>query len=259
MTETRCLRHALFAIMTVAMVVGLSKAEDQQDIRPTFAAASIRRTAGPAQGALVLIPRYAGLRLLWPNVPVTLLIQYAFDRTPKEISGLERVPNNWYRIEATTSTPADQAAVRLMLQSLLEDRFRLLVHHENKRVAVYNLMPDSHGIKLQRTKAPPSDPNRMIVHSFAPNTTRATGRKATMKQMAEWLSRSIDRVVIDRTGITEEFDFDIDWLAADSPPDVLGIPSVFTALREQAGLRLEPGTALINTLVIDRVEAASDN
>jgi uncharacterized protein (TIGR03435 family) len=87
------------------------------------------------------------------------------------------------------------------------------------------------------------------------NQTQLTAGSFSLRSFAGFLGGEVSRVVVDRTGLTGVWDFDLQW----SPPDAAhpdpDRPSIFTALQEQLGLRLEATTGPVEVLVIDRVEA----
>ena len=102
-----------------------------------------------------------------------------------------------------------------------------------------------------------------------PGGLRETGNKITMDMLGQFLSQSLDRMVVNRTGLSGAFDFTIEF-APDMGPgsqpgttagasDTSGPPSLFTALQEQLGLKLESQTAPVDVLVIDHVEEPSEN
>jgi uncharacterized protein (TIGR03435 family) len=141
-----------------------------------------------------------------------------------------------------------------MLQALLADRFRLRAHRETKELPVYSLVVAKNGPKL-------------TVHTGADgastNTSHGSGKatmvaiEASMAGLAERLGRELAAAVIDNTGLRENYDVTLEWapnLTADST-----LPSIFTALQEQLGLRLESTKGSVEVLVIDSAEKASEN
>jgi len=144
----------------------------------------------------------------------------------------------------------------LMLQALLADRFHLKIHREMRDQPVYELVVAKNGPKLK-----PSAANKFSVK---------TGRghlefhHASMAVLTGYLyvrpgyfQQAADRPVIDRTGLQGFYDFTLDW-APESDPN-LTVPSLFTALEEQTGLRLEPRKSPFEFLIIDHVEKPAEN
>jgi uncharacterized protein (TIGR03435 family) len=148
------------------------------------------------------------------------------------------------------------------LQSLLADRFRLQVHRETRQHSVYELVVGKHGPKLVAASETNTPAPRQVV--IGSGELKGTG--AGMGILAQMLSRQLGVVVIDRTDLVGQYDFELKWspdpvqpTGAEAPaPDSLG-PSVFTAIQEQLGLRLEPSKAPVQVLVIDHAEKPSPN
>jgi uncharacterized protein (TIGR03435 family) len=146
-----------------------------------------------------------------------------------------------------------------MYQKLLADRFKLTVHREEKNLPVY-------AIRMQ--KGPPSltkslgDPNGQSddtrIHGGAGRTMRYTN--TSMGDFALSLAYFLDKPVVDETGLTGRFDFVLSWTSDDTrtsnPNDP---PSVFTAIQEQLGLKLESTKASAGVLVVDNVSRPSEN
>ncbi len=140
--------------------------------------------------------------------------------------------------------PRDQT---LMLQSLLADRFKLALHRETREAGVYALVLAKNGSKLKR-----SDPATERSMRMGPDGMSAA--KMPISDLAATLPGYVRRSVIDKTGLTGDFDFDFHWSPQD--PDS---PSIFTAIQEQLGLKLESDKAPVEFLVIDHVEKPSEN
>lgn len=161
-----------------------------------------------------------------------------------------------FDIQARLDTPTNitQDQYKVLLQKLLRDRLHLQAHWEDRDSPVYTLVPDKDGAKLS-------------VHTNGPNqgmNTRKTSSSVLMKgtgvampELATNLANQLGRYVIDRTGLDGTYDFVLNWSpdqAAES-----NLPSLFTAIREQAGLRLQPGKGPMPVLVIDHIERPTDN
>jgi uncharacterized protein (TIGR03435 family) len=185
-----------------------------------------------------------------------------------------------YDITAKTAgeAPIDQM-FGPMLQVLLEDRFQLKVHRETRQLPVYVMTVAKRGLKIQPTKegsCVPVDLN----HAYQPTPKwcgRMTGRAnsigiidhaygMTIAEIASrFLTNRLDRLVVDKTEITGLFDAHLEFSrTAPIAPGQVGepsdtAPSIFTAVQEQLGLKLEPGQGPVEVLVIDHVEKPSEN
>jgi uncharacterized protein (TIGR03435 family) len=193
--------------------------------------------------------------------------------------------------EKLRNLPAGQVQdqIRLMVQSLLADQFNLRVHYERKEHPVYALVVAKGGPKFLQTKLAPggADPH-LEGAGGTPLLASAAGRQriwihGSMGQLAMALARNPDvgRAVVDQTGITGDYDCGIEWgpdrgpeathrdrvaeanagLAkpdSQSPPDA-SEPTIFRALQDQLGLKLEPETGPLDVIVIDYIERPSEN
>jgi uncharacterized protein (TIGR03435 family) len=154
---------------------------------------------------------------------------------------------------ATWKPGAGYAPLQLMLQSLLADRFRLVAHNDTRDTQIYALVVEKHdGNGLRPAAAECAGACGM---RLGPGTLAA--RRVPLPQLAELLSQVTGRVVTDKTGLTGSFDFDLQW-ATDHPQDQpTDAPSIFTAVREQLGLRLDSQRGSVTVLVIDALQQPS--
>jgi uncharacterized protein (TIGR03435 family) len=221
-------------------------------------------------------PRFVGhtpTGLTVKNMPILFLLREAFGLEDDRILGAPAwVKTERFDIVAKVGEPdiprlkmmtIDQR--RLMLRPFLQDRFHLKSHYENKVLPVYVLVIAKGGSKMKDFK-PPGDP--------ATNGLRYSGRGhleahgTSMEFTVSVLSQQVGRTIVDKTGLTGKYDYTLEWEPDDGPPtagtdNVLAVDSgkasIFTALQEQLGLKLEPQKAPINVLVIDHIEAPSQN
>jgi uncharacterized protein (TIGR03435 family) len=142
-----------------------------------------------------------------------------------------------------------------MLQQLLADRFALRLHRETKEITIYSLIVGKNGPKLKEGGSAGPYLSR-------PSPGRLAGQRASMSSLASALAGNLGRPVIDNTGLKGGYDFSLEW-TADAAPDAVPAdtsgPSLFTALQDQLGLRLESKKAPIEVLIIDRAEKPSPN
>lgn len=170
-----------------------------------------------------------------------------FDIAAKsEHGGSESAPDDPQRMTDAQMKPSLEL-VRQKLQALLADRFQLTLHHETKEEPTYALVIGKDGSKLQESQST-QNARHMVM-----GRGELYGDGAPFEMLVSNLSSQLGRPVIDRTGLTGHYDFKLQWA-----PDSNG-PSIFTAIREQLGLRLESQRGPVDFLVIDRVEKPSKN
>ena len=213
------------------------------------------------------------------NITLKELLSYAYQIREDLISGLPAWADSaHFDISARVSDPDHSVLDKLtrdqmkaMIRPILFDRFQLKVHTEIKTLPVYDLVLAKGGPKLQKSPPPPDDPD----HPTPPGKHRKTSWRfnngdltvtaITMSDFAVTLADQLHHTVIDKTGLTDAYDFNLKWTpdedadkaadngAADRPPDI------FTALQEQLGLKLEAAKGPVTTLVVDHAEQPSPN
>lgn len=238
----------------------------------------------------------------WPNslfradFPVLIYIAFAYDLFPTsaEAESLLTHQPNWVseegmaiRMRASGNPTKDQA--RLMMQSMLAERFKLAIHFEMREVPVVALTlirPGKLGPKIHpHAQGPPCDvpvtsqakgsangldltPSwcGMWQTVYKPYHTELDGaRDVSMSQIAAYLSLQggLDRPMVDQTGLTGSYDFSIQWTKESSASDAGAADSLATtflaALREQFGMKLVRTTAAVRVPVIDHIERPSEN
>jgi uncharacterized protein (TIGR03435 family) len=155
-----------------------------------------------------------------------------------------------------------------LLQNLLVERFHLKIHHETKVSAIYDLVVAKGGPKLKALPpfTPPQDVKNDLEAAKRPGAMTMypgmlKGQGLPMSQITANLANILEHTVVDKTGLTGEFDFDLKWHPDDAPPPTEGEPgvSLFTALQEQLGLKLQPTKGPVDVIVIDHAEAPSAN
>ncbi len=187
------------------------------------------------------------------NLTARRLMSLAYTLDVSEIIGGPKwLDSDRYDINAKIPAEfanANPSRLPEMIESLLADRFQLVIHREQRQMSGYALLADKKGTKLQPAKAPGKE-----------SESHSTGRhlvatNVSMEGLAKRLSREVMGVVVDRTGLKGGFDFELEWtpeklLAADAASD--DRPSIFAALEEQLGLRLEPAKIPVSAVVVDR-------
>jgi uncharacterized protein (TIGR03435 family) len=144
-----------------------------------------------------------------------------------------------------------------MLQTLLSDRFQLKLHRETRETPVYDLVLGKNGPKLKESSADAKGKNFVSVTGAGMHMEATNG---TMEQLARQLSVTAGRPVIDKTGLTGFYAYTLDWASANRPPEPdSDTPSMFTAVQEQLGLKLESAKAPVEMLIVDHAEKPSEN
>jgi uncharacterized protein (TIGR03435 family) len=194
------------------------------------------------------------------GLPSTIL--WAYGIQPFQLDGIEKWPNARasFAIEAASAAPVSESQCRLMVQTLLADRFKLAIHREPRPFSVYALSPAKSGPKLkQATDADPEDG----VHINGAQTY-GLPKGWSMAQLAELLGRSLyPTPVVDKTGLEGIYRFTLNF--APGPYNIPGVeprgdgPDIFSAVESQLGLKLEQRKEPIEFVVIDHVEAPDAN
>jgi uncharacterized protein (TIGR03435 family) len=162
---------------------------------------------------------------------------------------------------------------RTMYQTILADRFKLVVHHETRELPIYVLSVAKGGSKLKPSA--PDDPAAQTTRRIGMMMTngKITANGAQITTLVTILSRNLGRTVVDKTGLTGNYDFTLEYAPEEgaaaqsgaaaggaqpvSPSD--SAPSIFTALQEQLGLKLESTKGPVDVIVIDHIEKPTEN
>jgi uncharacterized protein (TIGR03435 family) len=241
--------------------------------RPAFDAfevATIKPTPPDYQGGRFIAMQSAHL-FGAKNYTLKALVGAAYNLTPRAVSGgPSSIDSDRYDIVAKTPNEIrpDLDEQMSMLRKLLADRFKLTFHRERKELSVYALAVARKGPKLKQSTEPPDAPPALVNRIF-PGRVLLPARNATMAQLASMMQRAVlDRPVLDKTGLSGKYDFDLEWTPGETqfggqgPPGAPEIPlkpDLFAALQQQLGLRLEAAKGPVEVLVIDRVERPSEN
>jgi uncharacterized protein (TIGR03435 family) len=150
----------------------------------------------------------------------------------------------------------DDAVMNAMLQRLLADRFKLVLHRETRSLEAYVLEVDKKGAKLAVAMGGESSTNTSTNQAGVTISAHNTG----MELLAEDLARAVDLPVVDQTGLKGIYNFTLHWTPDDlRTANNADSISIFTAIEEQLGLRLHATKAPVQVLVIDHVEKPSPN
>jgi uncharacterized protein (TIGR03435 family) len=239
--------------------------------RPEFEAASVKLNQSGDLNTTRAIASPGGTYMA-TNQSVKVLVRQAFTLSNRQIEGGPDWIDDWsrdkYDIFARAAGPASRAEVMLMLQALLEDRFKLKFHWETREVPVYALVVAKQGKLGPNLHEAAGDSRRYPLQGVG----RMEGKNATMTDLAAALSGGPDgfngRVVQDKTGLTGNYDFKLEWLpeGRGAVPGRIYVggppadgPALLTALEEQLGLKLESQRGSMQVMVIDSVERPAEN
>jgi len=254
---------------------------------PAFEVASVK--PNKSGDRRIMLGMQPGGRFTATNVPLRMLIRNAYRLQDFQlVGGPGWITSDHFDIVAKAEGDVPQDQVQLMMRALLAERFKLVVHNDTRELPMYALVlarPDGKpGPKLRpaatdcealmargrgRSGPPPAPPAPGAPMTcgmrMAPGNLLAGGMQ--LSQLATTLSQLVGRVVQDRTGLTGQFDFELLFTpeqmpqgpppganAPNLPPIDPNGPSVFTALQEQLGLKLESTKGAVDVLVIDSVE-----
>jgi uncharacterized protein (TIGR03435 family) len=292
---------AALAIMGVLAppLVAQSPAADRKRVladRPAFDVASIKRDTSGSKAMMIPIDLPGG-QTSARNATLRFLISaaYKLPSLPGQteatlVGGPTWMDSEHFDIEAEVEGDPSAEEKRLMLQSLLADRFKLTVHHETRQLPAFALVMDKAGKlgpQLQPhsqdakcldpsdmyaapppapdSSGPPAVPCGNITTAPGPfGSWKITGVNVTIDYLARSISywQGIDRAVVDRTGLTGTFDVRLEYtpqIAGAQAADPSAPPLIFTAVQQQLGLKLETTKAPVDVLVIDHVEEPSPN
>ena len=221
-----------------------------------FEVASVKPNNSGSQNSNMEL--HPGGRVTGTNVALGGLLRTVFNLQPHQlVNAPEWIDTARFDIEAKPdreySTREDALAPELlaMFRNLFADRFRLLAHREMRDAAVYALVKarsdESLGPQMRRSTVD----CEAVRCRISTNAGRIVGTGTTISELMRRLSPTLGRPVVDRTGLTGPFDLELKW--SPDQTDTTG-PSLFTAIQEQLGLKLESQRAPVDVLVIDRLE-----
>jgi uncharacterized protein (TIGR03435 family) len=253
---TNCTGKA--GLIAICMMIGNSSAIRAQS--PEFNAASIKpnKSGDCSHGC--------GLRFL-PGIVASFpggasprqIILAAYHLSPYQLSGgPDWLDSDMFDLEARAETPVDENGLRLMLQILLSQRFKLVAHHETKEAPIYALTVGKGGLKLHEVKEgdpPPPQPEKFVSSAVAlsgapsPTLTFHTVKQLALVSETNPMA-NLGRPVVDKTGLQGQYFFSFSW---DRNEDFT------SAVEEQLGLKFVPQKAPLEFLIIDHIEKPDPN
>jgi uncharacterized protein (TIGR03435 family) len=240
-----------FAVAVTLLLAGT--AVPQTSPAPDFEVASVKYSERTAGSWCRFLPGGRLSASSW----VKQLIQIAWGVEDYEVSGgPDWLTTDWYDIEAKApGADAARPEMTLMLQSLLVSRFKLQLRHETKNLAVYELRVAKNGPKLRPMQDGEASRRRWDKYFQCGIHTTA--------QLAKSLTNLVGRPVIDKTGLEGRFDilldFDVYSSRGETPPPGFDKPSVFKALQDQLGLRLDSQKASFPVLIVESIQRPTEN
>jgi uncharacterized protein (TIGR03435 family) len=281
-----------FATLAIPVAIGslhpvrlLAQAQDAPTNLPKYAVSTVKPSKGE-DNRIALMFQPDGVSMT--GVPAQMMIRQAFDVEDDRIAGAPAwVKSLRFDLEAKVDA-ADAAKLKelkieersQMLQPLLVERFGLKFHHETRQLPVYSLVVAKGGVKLK--ESPPGETsgtqrmNKII--NTSPEGIHVEGNGSKMESLAHLLSSQVGRTVLDKTGLTGIYDYKLNWTPENMPLPMAGGPggpapggdgasapsdssgaSLFTALQEQLGLKLESAKGPVDVIVIDHIDKPSGN
>ncbi len=216
------------------------------------------------------------------GVPLLMLLREAYSVQDDQIIGAPSwAGTERFNIEAKVDgvdVPALKKLApeqrRAMMPPVLEEHFKLKYHHETKELPAYVLVVAKGGSKLKMSEPDPLTPDGPKgTHMMRMGRGDITAKGISVANLKEVLSQQLGRAVVDQTGLNGNYDFELKWTPDDhsggmfkgpdgghqeAAPESSG-PSIFTAVEEQLGLKLESRKVPMETLVIDHIEMPSEN
>jgi uncharacterized protein (TIGR03435 family) len=254
----------------------------------SFEVASIK-PAAPMQGGRIMIGSRGGPgtadpgQMTFTNASISDLIQSAYDVKSYQVTGPDWLETVRFDVIAKVPAGATKAESRIMLQHLLADRFKVVLHRSTKEASIYALLVAKNGPKLtesakesatEQVNEPGHVRGGMTMMIAPGGRMRMVAQGTTIPKLVDALGMQLDRPIVDKTGLTGNYDITLEFapdpailqakmaaMGVPPPPpdsaattDASPLATIFTALQEQLGLRLEARKGPMELLVIDSAE-----
>lgn len=207
-----------------------------------------------------------GGRFTAKNVNVKFLIQQAYGVRDFQITGGPGwITTERFDIDAKADGAETPEQRKPLMQALLKDRFKLEFHNETKDLPMYSLVVAKSGSKLKEAPAGGQGPQIRMGRGMI------NGQGMNMQLLSMQLSNQLGRSVTDKTGLTGNYEVKLEWTpdpseggprppgAEGAPPVDTAGPTIFTALQEQLGLKLESQKGPVEMIVVDKIEKPTEN
>lgn len=276
------LKHSLLTVFLVVSGAVLFAQASPNAPKGEEQAKRMAADSHPVFEAVTIKPSEQSDRLRWwgergrhvfmMNGKVVDLLEISYGLHPKQIvDGPAWVGTDKYDIDGVPDIdglPNDKQA-KMMFQQMLADRFKFAFHWEERALPAYAITVAEEGPKLKKSAAGPNDFQDFIFRK--PGVLIATNE--SMLDFANGMQRAVmDKPVVDQTGLRDQYDFTLNWTPDESqfiqlgwrfnPPstdDPKAPPNLFTAIKEQLGLKMEPVKMMVRVMVIDHIEQPSPN
>ena len=246
----------------------------------TFDVATIRLAPPPDANFHVSVssPPHSS-RFEATNLPIKALLQIAYGFDAPVVDAPEWATNTFYNIQARSDEAADARLAKLTdnevrlekrnaIRVLLTERLGLKTHLETRNSSIYHLVVGKGGVKMQAAPAPPPPTNREVPPSPPPANVQARGSQhglefvgsnASLRAITGALSSMVEAPVVDKTGLTGTYNYTLQFGRDWSVHDPESWPSIFTAVQEQLGLKLEAVHESVPNLMVDHITKPAEN
>lgn len=221
---------------------------------PRFEAATLKQAPPPSGNYPITLGLVKGSRFYMTNVTLSDCLKFAYGLVSDEqISGPDWLWSkaDLYNIEAAIPGNPPHDLIMQMLRTLLMERMGVVIHHEDKTMKYLALVRGKGEVKMA-----PADTSQERNNSAG--TGHLTGNRASLALITMLLSRLEHQIIVDQTGLTGEYRVQLHWApgsgGTDAAPADATAPSLFAAVQEQLGLKLESRNAPLDTIVVDRAE-----
>jgi uncharacterized protein (TIGR03435 family) len=239
--------------------LGAALLQNGPEARPAFDVASVRPSTAPFSTGLKTGPE----RLAIAGASLSDLIRQAYGVSDQQISGIPEAFGR-FDVEGKAEGSHPPSELLQMLQALLADRFKLTLHRETKELPAAVLVAAKGPLKVQPA-ANDGDPRISFGAGKSPDSVAVRGQNVTMNLVANYLSNRLRRVVVDRTGLAGNFDFNVEFamdrteLLDRTVPVRDAVAHLFTDFVDRLGLKLESRRVPVELLVIDHLETPAAN
>jgi uncharacterized protein (TIGR03435 family) len=270
---------ALLVFMTGLGARAQAPIVEEPNYKPTltFDIATIRLAPPPDANFHVSVssPPHSS-RFEATNLPIKALLQIAYGFDAPVVGAPDWATNTFYNIQARSDEAADARLAKLTdnevrlekrnaIRVLLAERLGLKTHLETRNSSIYNLLVAKGGVKMQAVPKPPegeapaAPPPANVQAHGSQHGLEFVGSNASMRAIAGTLSSMVEAPVVDKTGLTDTYNYTLQFGREWSANDPESWPSIFTAVQEQMGLKLEAEHEAVPNLVVDQITKPTEN